>query len=91
MTQVMIGLRISELTPNGFVSIIEVESDEEIEDKEIQEEAISKMTQTLYESDKFFMVVEDAGVVIRGIKNKTLKVEPMWKVSSAKPGSQKWA
>jgi phosphoribosylaminoimidazole (AIR) synthetase len=85
-SETLIGIKIKELTQNGFVTVTKIFLDREIDNIEEKKTAINEMTETLYNSKSFFIVNTDkedkemlSGCVIKGIENKTFKIEMILK------------
>lgn len=78
----MVGLKIEELTASGFVELLIVDVEVAIKDKKDQDEAISQMVETLYKTDKLFLISErGVGICIKGIPTKTFRVTKVFPAS----------
>lgn len=82
-SRTMVGIEIQELTQTGFISITKIFLEKEIDNLEEKKKLINDMTKALYNSETFFTVNIDGeiinGCVIKGIQNKTFKIEMILK------------
>jgi len=79
MTKTMIAIELFEMTPNGLLKVIEMET-EEITKLEDQQASLSQLTETLYKNDKMYMVFENQGFVIRGLETKTIVLKGKYRI-----------
>jgi hypothetical protein len=78
--EMMVGIKIEELTSRGFIEVIIIEVETPESDTKKQNKAISEMIESLYENEKFFMVIDSGvGVSIRGLDKKTIKISKVMK------------
>jgi hypothetical protein len=75
---IVIGIKILELTDRGLHEVFEIET-EELDTKERVTAAVEKLVEMAFENDSFYLTTLDGGIVIRGLKNKTIKFEPVYK------------
>ena len=72
MNTALIGISILEMTSGGLHEVCEIET-ERITDSEDQKQLLTELTESLYTKDDFFATLDSGvGVVIRGLKNKTI-------------------
>jgi hypothetical protein len=83
MKQIMVGLKIFQLTSNGLVEVIEFET-ERLPDKKRQQEAIETLTEMLYNNDSMFLTFEDQSVVLHNMKKNTFRTQAVFEIQHGK-------
>lgn len=83
MKQIMVGIKLFQLTPSGMVEVIEFET-ERLPDKKRQQEAIETLTDMLYSHDSMFLTFQEQSLVIHNIKKGTFRTQAVFEIQHGK-------